>query len=199
MSAFAIFAVVLTFAYAIYYAVVIFMDMTRNEGQKSEMEDIDIPGMASKVPDEPPTEVVETEDGRYAIPKSGEGANADNAGESKTETSQKQPDQQPTSTGSASADKPAAPATSGNTADKVIQKLENEMHPVPVESEAEFFTDEMLGILGSGRVTPAGQQIHAKQMTYSLLYGYGIKSSKNHHHLIIYNMCDGTSIGTVPC
>lgn len=79
MSAFAIFAVVLTFAYAIYYAVVIFMDMTRNEGQKSEMEDIDIPGMASKVPDEPPTEVVETEDGRYAIPKSDEGANADNA------------------------------------------------------------------------------------------------------------------------
>ena len=160
MSAFAIFAVVLTFAYAIYYAVVIFMDMTRNEGQTSEMEDIDIPGMASKVPDEPPTEVVETEDGRYAIPKSGEGANADNAGESKTETSQKQPDQQPTSTGSAS------PATSGNTADKVIQKLENEMHPVPVESEAEFFTDEMLGILASGGVTPAGQQIDAKQMTY---------------------------------
>ena len=166
MSAFAIFAVVLTFAYAIYYAVVIFMDMTRNEGQKSEMEDIDIPGMASKVPDEPPTEVVETEDGRYAIPKSDEGANADNAGESKAETGQKQPDQQPTSTGSASADKPAAPATSGNTADKVIQKLENEMHPVPVESEAEFFTDEMLGILASGGVTPAGQQIDAKQMTY---------------------------------
>ena len=53
-----------------------------------------------------------------------------------------------------------------DTADKVIQKLENEMHPVPVESEAEFFTDEMLGILASGGVTPAGQQIDAKQMTY---------------------------------
>ena len=69
MSAFAIFAVVLTFAYAIYYAVVIFLDMTRTEGQKSELEDIDIPGMASKVSDEPPTEVLETENGGYTIPK----------------------------------------------------------------------------------------------------------------------------------
>ena len=59
MSAFAIFAVVLTFAYAIYYAVVIFLDMTRTEGQKSELENIDIPGMASKVPDEPPTEYIQ--------------------------------------------------------------------------------------------------------------------------------------------
>ena len=161
MSAFAIFAVVLTLAYAIYYAVVIFMDMTRNEGQKSEMENIDIPGMASKVPDEPPTEVVETANGGYTIPKSDEGANAERAGEAKSETSQKQPNQQqPKGADSAPS------TTSGNTAKEVKQKLENEMHPIPVESEAQFTSDEMLAILDNGGLTPAGQQIEATQITF---------------------------------
>ena len=154
MSAFAIFAVVLTLAYAIYYAVVIFMDMTRNEGQKSEMENIDIPGMASKVPDEPPTEVVETANGGYTIPKSDE--------EAKAETSQKQPNQQQQPKGADS----APSTTSGNTAKEVKQKLENEMHPIPVESEAEFTSDEMLAILANGGLTPAGQQIEATQVTF---------------------------------
>ena len=162
MSAFAIFAVVLTFAYAIYYAVVIFMDMTRNEGQKSEMENIDIPGMASKVPDEPPTEVVETANGGYTIPKSDEGANAERAGEAKYETSQKQPNQQQQPKGADS----APSTTSGNTAKEVKHKLENEMHPIPVESEAEFTSDEMLAILDNGGLTPAGQQIEATQITF---------------------------------
>jgi len=162
MSAFAIFAVVLTFAYAIYYAVVIFMDMTRNEGQKSEMENIDIPGMASKVPDEPPTEVVETANGGYTIPKSEEGANAECAGETKSETSQKQPNQQQQPKGADS----APSTTSGNTAKEVKQKLENEMHPIPVESEAQFTSDEMLAILANGGLTPAGQQIEATQVTF---------------------------------
>ena len=162
MSAFAIFAVVLTLAYAIYYAVVIFMDMTRNEGQKSEMENIDIPGMASKVPDEPPTEVVETANGGYTIPKSDEGASAERAGEAKAETSQKQPNQQQQPKGADS----APSTTSGNTAKEVKQKLENEMHPIPVESEAEFTSDEMLAILANGGLTPAGQQIEATQVTF---------------------------------
>ena len=158
MSAFAIFAVVLTLAYAIYYAVVIFMDMTRNEGQKSEMENIDIPGMASKVPDEPPTEVVETANGGYTIPKS----NAERAREAKSETSQKQPNQQQQPKGADS----APSTTSGNTAKEVKQKLENEMHPIPVESEAQFTSDEMLAILANGGLTPAGQQIEATQITF---------------------------------
>ena len=163
MSAFAIFAVVLTLAYAIYYAVVIFMDMTRNEGQKSERENIDIPGMAAKVPDEPPTEVVETANGGYTIPKSDEGANEERAGEAKAETSQKQPNQQqqqPKGTDSAPS------TTSGNTAKEVKQKLENEMHPIPIESEAQFTSDEMLAILANGGLTPAGQQIEATQITF---------------------------------
>ena len=144
MSAFAIFAVVLTFAYAIYYAVVIFLDMTRTEGQKSELEDIDIPGMASKVPDEPPTEVLETENGGYTI---------------------EQPTPQQPSKGVDSADKPASSTTSGNTAEEVMQKLLNEMHPIPIESEAVFDSDEMLDIIANGGVTSSGQQIEMTQLT----------------------------------
>lgn len=67
MSAFAIFAFVLTIAYFIYYAVVIYMDMTRKDGQKSDTEDIDIPGQAANVPDDDPTQVEETEGGGYKV------------------------------------------------------------------------------------------------------------------------------------
>ena len=175
MSAFAIFAVVLTFAYAIYYAVVIFMDMTRTEGKKSELEDIDIPGMASKVPDEPPTEVLETENGGYTIPKSETKANDETADKPKSETNQDQANSQKpsNSTDSAdkpsnstdSADKPTPSATSGNTAKEVIQKLQNDMHPIPIESEAVFDSDEMLDIIANGGVTSSGQQIEMTQLT----------------------------------
>ena len=164
MSAFAIFAVVLTFAYAIYYAVVIFLDMTRTEGQKSELEDIDIPGMASKVPDEPPTEVLETENGGYTIPKTE--TKAEEASEQpKSEGTQKQPTPQQPSKGADSADKPASSATSSNTAEEVMQKLLNEMHPIPIESEAVFDSDEMLDIVANGGVTSSGQQIEMTQLT----------------------------------
>ena len=161
MSAFAIFAVVLTFAYAIYYAVVIFLDMTRTEGQKSELEDIDIPGMASKVPDEPPTEVLETENGGYTIPKTETGASE----QPKSEGTKEQPTPQQPSKGADSADKPASSATSGNTAEEVMQKLLNEMHPIPIESEAVFDSDEMLDIIANGGVTSSGQQIEMTQLT----------------------------------
>ena len=146
MSAFAIFAVVLTFAYAIYYAVVIFLDMTRTEGQKSELEDIDIPGMASKVPDEPPTEVLASE-------------------QPKSEPAKEQPTPQQPSKGADSGDKPASSSTSGNTAEEVMQKLLNEMHPIPIESEAVFDSDEMLDIIANGGVTSSGQQIEMTQLT----------------------------------
>ena len=112
MSAFAIFAVVLTFAYAIYYAVVIFLDMTRTEGQKSELEDIDIPGMASKVPDEPPTEVLETENGGYTIPKTEGKADTGASEQPKSEPAKEQPTPQQPSKGADSADKPASSTTS---------------------------------------------------------------------------------------
>lgn len=161
MSAFAIFAVVLTFAYAIYYAVVIFLDMTRTEGQKSELEDIDIPGMASKVPDEPPTEVLETENGGYTIPKTETGASE----QPKSEGTKEQPTPQQPSKGADSADKPASSATSGNTAEEVMQKLLNDMHPIPIESEAVFDSDEMLDIIANGGVTSSGQQIEMTQLT----------------------------------
>ena len=165
MSAFAIFAVVLTFAYAIYYAVVIFMDMTRTEGKKSELEDIDIPGMASKVPDEPPTEVLETENGGYTIPKPETKADGETTDKAKSETNQEQANSQKPSNGTDSADKPTPSATSGNTAKEVIQKLQNEMHPIPIESEAVFDSDEMLDIIANGGVTSSGQQIEMTQLT----------------------------------
>ena len=165
MSAFAIFAVVLTFAYAIYYAVVIFMDMTRTEGKKSELEDIDIPGMASKVPDEPPTEVLETENGGYTIPKPETKADGETTDKAKSETNQEQANSQKPSNSTDSADKPTPSATSGNTAKEVIQKLQNEMHPIPIESEAVFTSDEMLAIIANGGVTPAAQQIEMTQIT----------------------------------
>ena len=165
MSAFAIFAVVLTFAYAIYYAVVIFLDMTRTEGQKSELEDIDIPGMASKVPDEPPTEVLETENGGYTIPKTETKAETEASEQPKSEPAKEQPTPQQPSKGADSADKPASSATSGNTAEEVMQKLLNEMHPIPIESEAVFDSDEMLDIIANGGVTSSGQQIEMTQLT----------------------------------
>ena len=165
MSAFAIFAVVLTFAYAIYYAVVIFLDMTRTEGQKSELEDIDIPGMASKVPDEPPTEVLETENGGYTIPKTEAKAETGASEQPKSEATKEQPTPQQPSKGADSADKPASSATSGNTAEEVMQKLLNEMHPIPIESEAVFDSDEMLDIIANGGVTSSGQQIEMTQLT----------------------------------
>ena len=74
MSAFAIFAFVLTIAYFIYYAVVIYMDMTRKDGQKSDTEDIDIPGQAANVPDDDPTQVEETEGGGYKVTSPEKGA-----------------------------------------------------------------------------------------------------------------------------
>ena len=165
MSAFAIFAVVLTFAYAIYYAVVIFLDMTRTEGQKSELEDIDIPGMASKVPDEPPTEVLETENGGYTIPKTEGKADTGASEQPKSEPAKEQPTPQQPSKGADSGDKPASSSTSGNTAEEVMQKLLSEMHPIPIESEAVFDSDEMLDIIANGGVTSSGQQIEMTQLT----------------------------------
>ena len=127
MSAFAIFAVVLTFAYAIYYAVVIFLDMTRTKTE----------GKADTGASEQP----------------------------KSEPAKEQPTPQQPSKGADSADKPASSTTSGNTAEEVMQKLLNEMHPIPIESEAVIDSDEMLDIIANGGVTSSGQQIEMTQLT----------------------------------
>jgi len=68
MGAFGIFVFVLTFAYVIYYAVVIFLDLTHKEKKSDDVMDIDVEDL-SAIPDEPPTDVVETEDGGYFIRK----------------------------------------------------------------------------------------------------------------------------------
>jgi hypothetical protein len=46
-----------------------------------------------------------------------------------------------------------------------MQKLLNEMHPIPIESEAVFDSDEMLDIIANGGVTSSGQQIEMTQLT----------------------------------
>jgi hypothetical protein len=121
--------------------------------------------MASKVPDEPPTEVLETENGGYTIPKTETKAETETSEQPKSEPAKEQPTPQQPSKGADSGDKPASSSTSGNTAEEVMQKLLSEMHPIPIESEAVFDSDEMLDIIANGGVTSSGQQIEMTQLT----------------------------------
>ena len=160
MSAFAIFAFVLTIAYFIYYAVVIYMDMTRKDGQKSDTEDIDIPGQAANVPDDDPTQVEETEGGGYKVTSPEKGAGSASDGQQEQEKSDSQGCGQSTEATSvkqgAQADKKA-----DDSAEAVKEKLENMLTPVPVKSELEVYLEDMYPILENGGLTPAGQQISA--------------------------------------
>lgn len=68
MGAFGIFAFVVTFAYVVYYVVVYNMDTHKKTDSKSDTEVIDVPGSVTGIPDDPPTLVVETSNGKYTIP-----------------------------------------------------------------------------------------------------------------------------------
>ena len=163
MSAFAIFAFVLTIAYFIYYAVVIYMDMTRKDGQKSDTEDIDIPGQAANVPDDDPTQVEETEGGGYKVTSPEKGAGSASDGQQEQEQTDSQGGGQRTEATSVKqgvqADKKAD--ASDDSAEAVKEKLENMLTPVPVKSELEVYLEDMYPILENGGLTPAGQQISA--------------------------------------
>ena len=137
MGAFGIFAFVVTFAYVVYYVVVYNMDTHKKTDSKSDTEVIDVPGSVTSIPDDPPTLVVETSNGKYTIPGNDNEADdemADEDGENQ---------ESPVS----------------DSADAVMERLLNEMEPVNVSSEAEFESDELKQLLLDGGLTPSRQQI----------------------------------------
>ena len=132
MSYFTIYFTGLTVVFAIYYVAMIVLDLKAKDEVKSDVETIDVPKPA---PDEPPTDVEETENG-YVIKNGKKGsedahANSGNSGS----------------------------ASHGDKADNVISQLQGQFKPVKVQSEAELISDEMLNTMLNGGVTPAGQQI----------------------------------------
>jgi hypothetical protein len=162
MSAFAIFAFVLTIAYFIYYAVVIYLDLTRKDDPKNDTEDIDIPGQVANVPDDDPTQVEETEGGGYKVTSPEKETDPESDAQQKQEPTSQGGGQNAEATSvkqGVQTDKKAAP--SDDSAEAVKEKLENMLNPVPVKSELEVYLEDMYPILENGGLTPAGQQISA--------------------------------------
>ena len=131
MSYFTIYFIGLTVVFAIYYVAMVVLDLKAKDEVKSDVETIDVPKPA---PNEPPTDVEETDNG-YVI-KNGNAsddahANSGNSGS----------------------------VSHGDKADNVISHLQGQFKPVKVQSEAELISDEMLNTMLNGGVTPAGQQI----------------------------------------
>ncbi len=168
MGAFAIFAFVLTIAYVIYYAVVIYLDLTHKEVQKTDVEDIDIPGQVANVPDDKPTNVEETEGGGYKVTNSE--SETDESNSVGSSGGQSKPSEATTKENVTEAiekkvrTEKSQDSSSANTAEAVKQKLENLLKPVKVNSDAEFTSDEMLSIMDNGGLTPAGKQISITQI-----------------------------------
>ena len=116
MSAFAIYALCLTVAFMLYYAFIIVQDLKKaKDKEKTDVVTIEVP---EPTPDEPPTEVEETEDGRYVIRKNGE---AQASGDSASEENSQQPN----------ATKPAH----GDKADDVINHINGQFKPVKIGSD----------------------------------------------------------------
>ena len=137
MGAFGIFAFVVTFAYVVYYVVVYNMDTHKKTDSKSDTEVIDVPGSVTSIPDDPPTLVVETSNGKYTIPGN------DNEADDEMDDGDGEHQDPPVS----------------DSADAVMERLLNEMEPVNVSSEAEFESDELKQLLLDGGLTPTRQQI----------------------------------------
>ncbi len=168
MGAFAIFAFVLTIAYIIYYAVVIYLDLTHKEVQKTDVEDIDIPGQVANVPDDKPTEVEETEGGGYKVNNPEEepvaSNNNDGSGGQSNEREVTTQEQKSDSSAQKGRAENGQEVPTANTSEAVKQKLESLLKPVKVDSEAVFESNEMLSIMHNGGVTPAGKQISVTQI-----------------------------------
>jgi hypothetical protein len=146
MSAFAIYALCLTVAFMLYYAFIIVQDLKKaKDKEKTDVETIEVP---EPTPDEPPTEVEETEDGRYVIRKNGK---AQASGDSASEDNSQQPN----------ATKPAH----GDKADDVINHINGQFKPVKIGSDCELTPEQMLASLSNGGLTDAGHQIEFHQQT----------------------------------
>ncbi len=168
MGAFAIFAFVLTIAYVIYYAVVIYLDLTHKEVQKSDVEDIDVPGQVANVPDDKPTNVEETVGGGYKVTNPGNETDASDTNDNSGGQTNSEKSTAKDIVSDAVPQKDKAENThespSANTAETVKQKLESLLKPIKVDSEAVFESDEMLSIMNNGGLTPAGKQISITQI-----------------------------------
>ena len=132
MSYFTIYFIGLTVVFAIYYVAMVVLDLKAKNKEKSDVETIDVPKPA---PDEPPTDVEETENG-YVIKNKKKGSEDEHANSGNNGN-----------------------ASHGDKADNVISQLQGQFKPVRVQSDAEFTSDEMLQTMLDGGVTPAGQQI----------------------------------------
>ena len=132
MSYFTIYFIGLTVVFAIYYVAMIVLDLKAKNKEKSDVETIDVPKPA---PDEPPTDVEETEDG-YVIKNKKKGSEDEHANSGNNGNT-----------------------SHGDKADNVISQLQGQFKPVRVQSDAEFTSNEMLQTMLDGGVTPAGQQI----------------------------------------
>ena len=132
MSYSTIYFIGLTVVFAIYYLALMYLDLKAKKEEKSDVETIDVPKPA---PDEPPTDVEETENG-YVIKNKKKGSEDEHANSGNNGNT-----------------------SHGDKADNVISQLQGQFKPVRVQSDAEFTSDEMLQTMLDGGVTPAGQQI----------------------------------------
>lgn len=140
MNAFAIYASVLTVVFALYYAFIYVQDLKKIKDQeKTDVEDIDVP---EPTPDESPTDVEETKDGRYVIKKHN---GKQVVVEPETDNNQQSSN--------------GVKSVCGDKADDVINHCYSQMNPVKIDSECELYSDEMKTTLFNGGVTDAGQQI----------------------------------------